>query len=238
MDPAFSAFYRQMYEKHWWFRMRELWLVRVLQRHQPSEGWGAILDVGCGDGLFFGELAKFGDVEGVEPCGDIVNPANPYFHKIHIAPFDQNFQPGRRYHLILLLDVLEHLSAPDEALRLCRQLLLPGGTLLITVPAFKLAWTNHDVINHHVTRYRRATLPLLRNAGFAVEESDYWFQWTFPVRLAQRLIEKVFHLRPKNPVIPVPIINRILCGLCSIEHSVLGPLRVPFGTTLFVRCKK
>jgi|SRR5215467_1040472 len=238
MDPAFSAFYRQMYEKHWWFRMRERWLVGELRCHQPSTGWQSILDVGCGDALFFAELAKFGDVEGVEPCGEIVDPAGPYFSKIHITPFDCNFQPGRKYQLILLLDVLEHLQDPDEALRLCRELLDPGGTLLITVPAFRIAWTNHDRINHHVTRYRRATLfPLLRNARFQVKDSAYWFHWTLPVRLLQRLVERTFRLKPANPSVPQPLVNRLLSILCGVERSVLAPLHLPFGTTLYVRCQ-
>ncbi len=238
MDPAFSAFYRTMYEKHWWFRMREHWLVQILQRHQPQQGWLSILDVGCGDALFFDELAKFGEVEGVEPCGDIVNPGGPHSKKIHIARFDRDFQPGKQYNLILLLDVLEHLQRPDEALEVCRRLLHTGGTVLITVPAFRLAWTNHDVINHHVTRYRRSTLfPLLRSAGFRIDESAYWFQWTLPLRLLQGPIERIFRLPPGNPGIPPPFVNRALCAFCAVEHILLGPLHIPFGTTLFVRCQ-
>jgi hypothetical protein len=126
-----------------------------------------------------------------------------------------------------------------QALHKCRSLLKPGGTLLLTVPAFKLLWTNHDLINHHVTRYRKATLfPLLLQAGFVIEDSAYWFHWTFPIKLLERFIERLFRLQPANPEIPKPSINRALSSLCSIEHSILGPLRIPFGTTLFVRCSK
>jgi len=42
---------------------------------------------------------------------------------------------------------------------------------VITVPAFNLVWTNHDVVNQHVTRYRKDTLfPLLKQAGLKIEE--------------------------------------------------------------------
>ena len=199
----------------------------------------SILDIGCGDALFFDSLAEFGDVEGVETDRDIVNPANPNFAKIHIGPLDDSFQPGKQFSLLLLLDVLEHIPDPAAALRCCVSLLQPGGTLLITVPAFNLVWTNHDVINHHVTRYRKSTLfPLLQQAGLKIETSAYWFQWTFPVKIAERTVEKVFRMQPANPPIPPPFINRALRALCSLEHSILGPLHPPFGTTLFVRCKK
>ena len=219
--------------------MRERWVLQVLRQNCPATGWGSILDVGCGDGLLFDRLMEFGDVEGIETSREIVDLANPHFKKIHIGPFDDSFRPGKQYSLILLLDVLEHIPDPGAALRRCESLLKPGGSLVVTVPAFNVAWTNHDVLNHHMTRYRRATLlPLLQKAGFKIEDSAYWFQWTFPVKLAQRFTEKLFRLRPASPKIPLPAVNRALCSLCSLEHSILRPLHLPFGTTLFVRCSK
>jgi SAM-dependent methyltransferase len=239
VDPNYSAYYRQLYENHWWFRMRERWLLQVLRQNCPANGWGSILDVGCGDGLLFDRLMEFGEVEGIETSREIVDPANPQFQKIHIGPFDDSFRPGKQYSLILLLDVLEHIPDPGDALRRCESLLKPGGSLVITVPAFNVVWTNHDVLNHHMTRYRRATLfPLLQTAGFKIEESAYWFQWAFPVKLAQRFTEKLFRLRPANPKIPLLAVNRALCSLCALEHSILGPLHLPFGTTLVARCSK
>ena len=219
--------------------MRERWVLQVLRQNCPANGWGSILDVGCGDGLLFDRLMEFGDVEGVETCRELVDPANPQFQKIHIGPFDDSFRPGKQYSLILLLDVLEHIPDPGAALRRCESLLKPGGSLVITVPAFNVIWTNHDVLNHHMTRYHRATLlPLLQKAGFKIEDSAYWFQWTFPVKLAQRFTEKLFRLRPANPKIPLVAVNRALYSLCALEHSILGPLHLPFGTTLFARCRK
>jgi SAM-dependent methyltransferase len=239
VDPEFSAFYRNLYEQHWWFRMRERWLLEVLCRTCPPEGWNSILDVGCGDALFFDRLLEFGDVEGVEPNESIVNSSGPHFPKIRIGPFDGSFCPGKQYSLILLLDVLEHLPDANRALQQCMSLLKPGGSILLTVPAFNFLWTNHDVINHHQTRYRRGTLfPLLRQAGFRIEESAYWFHWPFPIKLAERLVERTFRIQPGTPSIPPPLINQALFRLCSAEHYLFAPLRLPFGTTLFVHCKK
>jgi hypothetical protein len=47
----------------------------------------------------------------------------------------------------------------------------------------KELWTNHDVVNQHVTRYRKDTLFPLKQAGLKIEDSEYWFQWTFPAKL-------------------------------------------------------
>ena len=63
------------------------------------------------------------------PCADLINPGNPHRDCMYVCPFDGNFCPGKRYSLILVLDVLEHMDDPIEALRraldldLCRKVL-------------------------------------------------------------------------------------------------------------------
>jgi 2-polyprenyl-3-methyl-5-hydroxy-6-metoxy-1,4-benzoquinol methylase len=111
----------------------------------PTDG-GKILDVGCGDGLFFERLSQFGDVEGIEPVSELVNTTGVCEKRTYIAPLDEDFRSSDRYSLILMLDVLEHFLDPTGALRQALTLLTPGGTVLVTVPAFKLLRTNHDVI--------------------------------------------------------------------------------------------
>ena len=81
-------------------------------------GGRSILDIGCGDGLFFDRLLKFGEVEGVEPVGELVNPTGATANRIHVGRFDDRFQPVVNcFELILMLDVLEHLDNPVGAVR-------------------------------------------------------------------------------------------------------------------------
>lgn len=195
--------------------------------------------MGCGDGLFFDRLAEFGHVEGVEPDEGLVNPQGRHRAHIRIAPFDANFRPTEFYSLILMLDVLEHLDNPSEALRHAYSLLTPSGMLLLTVPAFELLWTNHDLINHHHVRYRRGTLrPLLRQGGFAVLEERYWYQWTCPAKLAIRLVESVFRRPPAVARVPPAWINRPLYWISRMEQQTLGAISTPFGSSLMVYCAK
>jgi SAM-dependent methyltransferase len=198
-----------------------------------------ILDVGCGDGLFFGPLAQFGEVEGVEPDEGLVSSESPHRARIRTARFDTDFRPPEPYSLVLMLDVLEHLDDPGEALRHAYSLLAAGGGLLLTVPAFQVLWTNHDVINHHRVRYRRATLrPLLWQAGFVILEERYWFQWTCPLKLAIRLSESVFHSPSSIARVPVWWVNFLLYWISRIEQQTLGAIGMPFGSTLMVYCAK
>ena len=56
-----------------------------------------------------------------------------------------------------MLDVLEHLAHPGDALRHAIDLLRPNGGFIATVPAFNVVGTNHDELNHHVVRYTKSS---------------------------------------------------------------------------------
>jgi SAM-dependent methyltransferase len=235
VEQEYALGYRELYRRHWWHRARERLIVDVLERLRPPGGWSAVLDVGCGDALFFDQLARFGHVEGVEPNASLLTADGPYRDRIHVGPFDASFRPGRRYGLILMLDVLEHLREPAEALRHALALLQPGGRVLVTVPAFRLLWTNHDVLNHHYTRYTGASLArVARAAGLRIERSRYFFHWLFPVKLGQRLFEAAWPRPPALPRVPPGWINRVLYLASRGEQVVLGRLPIPFGTSLLV----
>lgn len=235
MDPEFSQHYRELYEKHWWFRVREELVVKFLRRKQPPGGWKNILDVGCGDGLFFDELMQFGDVEGIEPAKEVVRPNNPFHRRIHVGQFDENFQPGKRYSLILMLDVLEHLPAPVEALRHAISLLQPGGSLLITVPAFRMLWTSHDQLNYHFTRFTKTSFrQVAKEAGMKIVETRYLFFWLFFAKLAVRAKENFFGSKPAIPGVPTYGLNRLLFWASSFEEKLLGRLPIPLGCSLMV----
>jgi len=235
MRADYGERYRELYQRHWWWRAREAAILDVLRAQQPPQGWKRILDVGCGDGLFFDRLAQFGEVEGIEPAAELVSSTSPHRSRIHIAPFDENFRPGRQYSLILMLDVLEHLADPCPALRHALALLEPQGRVIITVPAFRLLWTNHDDLNQHFTRYsKRSFRRLARQAGLHIETEKYFFQWPFPVKLATRFAERLLRLQPKPPKIPAPWINGLFYRLSRLEYKLLNPLPVPFGSSLLV----
>ena len=235
MRADYRKRYRDLYERHWWWRAREAAILEVLHAWQPNHGWKRILDVGCGDGLFFSKLAQFGEVEGIEPARGLVSDMGPYRSRIHIGSFDESFKARQPYSLILMLDVLEHLANPVGALRYALRLLEPEGRLIVTVPAFRLLWTNHDVLNNHFTRYTmRSFRKLAGQAGLEIEVQKYFFQWLFPLKLATRLAEKLFPHQPKPPRIPPRWFNGVLYGLSRLEYKALRPLPVPFGSSLMV----
>lgn len=113
---------------------------------------------------------------GTELAADVISPDNPFRDSIHIGPFDETFRPGKQYSLVLMLDVLEHLAEPVEALRNAISHLRPNGSLLITVPAFLSLWTSHDELNYHFMRYTKASFnQVAEKAGLKTAESRYLF---------------------------------------------------------------
>jgi SAM-dependent methyltransferase len=53
------------------------------------------------------------------------------------------------FDLAVCLDVIEHLEDDRAALRELRRVVAPGGSLLVTVPAYERLWSAHDELNHY-----------------------------------------------------------------------------------------
>jgi 2-polyprenyl-3-methyl-5-hydroxy-6-metoxy-1,4-benzoquinol methylase len=235
VDPKYGEAYRELFEKHWWWRSRTELIVDSLRQMRPARHQERILDVGCGDALFFDRLAEFGEVEGVEPSMDLVSPDNPHRDHIYVCPFDENFRPGKKYSLILMLDVLEHLEDPIGALRHGLDLLSEDGVMIVTVPAFMALWTNHDVLNHHLIRYTKHSFhKAARHAGLRIRKEHYLYHWTCPMKLGVRVMESVVRPQPKAPRVPVGWLNDVLFWLSRLEQKTLSALPMPFGSSLMV----
>jgi SAM-dependent methyltransferase len=233
MDPDYLAQYRDLYANHWWWRAREAFILDALGQRRAAQAKGRILDIGCGDGLFFDQLSRFGEVEGVEPDASIVTPDGPWASRIAICRFDETFQPGHRYDQILVLDVLEHVADPSALLHHAIRLLEPEGFMIVTVPAIPALWTSHDDLNEHRARYTRQSLDALaRTAGARVERSSYFFQWLAAAKLAVRLKESLRQPEPKSPEIPPRWLNVLLERVSRLEQETVSRLPMPFGASL------
>ena len=233
MDPEYARSYRDLYDRHWWWRARESAVLELLEDLASAGGFGNILDVGCGDGLFFPQLSRFGKPEGVEPDASIVSDLGRSRGSIHTRPFDDTFDPGRAFGLIVMLDVLEHLEDPVAALAHARSLLAPNGRLLVTVPAFPILWTAHDDYNHHLRRYRRRSLELeIHDAGLEILLIRYFFHWMFPVKLGVAFSERLRSSRAQAARVPGTMVNTAFFYLSRIEQRLTRRLHLPFGNSL------
>ncbi|MGH8544620.1 MAG: class I SAM-dependent methyltransferase [Gammaproteobacteria bacterium] len=233
MEETYLRQYRDLFERHWWWRARREILLREINRTLPTRKFQRILDVGCGDGLFFPYLSHMGEVEGIEPETSLVTERGRRWGPIHTVPFDERFQPAKRFTLILFLDVLEHLPDPVAALRHATRLLDTNGRIFMTLPAFRVLWTAHDEINSHRDRYTRRSLRRLAyESGIHLTDQRYLFHWLFPVKLGLRLVEAMGLSKGTLPEIPPRPINELLRIISQLEYRTLRSFGLPLGTTL------
>src|SRR5262245_1195239 len=99
MRERYAQHYRALWERHWWWRSRESWLTGWIERLAGSSRNLHILDAGCGDGLYFDVLSRFGEVEGLEPDERLLTEG-PRRRAIRVGPLDATFRPERPYNLI------------------------------------------------------------------------------------------------------------------------------------------
>jgi SAM-dependent methyltransferase len=138
MDEAIYRYMREVEDHHWWFVGRRQIVEQVLKT-LPLPSPARILDAGCGTGGNLAMLSEFGEVTGIERdpgARAMASARGPW--RIESANFPSEVPEfSRKFDMIVLLDVLEHLDDDAATLRTLRGLLAPGGHLVITVPAFR-----------------------------------------------------------------------------------------------------
>ncbi len=228
--------YRTLWERHWWWRSREFLLRGEIERTARQGTIKRILDVGCGDGLFFDFLGRFGAVAGIEADERRVN--DPLRRdQIRVMAIDREFQTEEPYDLIVMLDVLEHIEDDIGVLSALRRSLTPGGRILLTVPALPILWSRHDEANGHFRRYTKPTLrAALIRAGFQIKKVQYFFFWTIAPMLLRRLVSPSGKGRAAVEdyavaVPPVPI-NQTLKMISNCEHVLGRILPTPIGGSI------
>ncbi len=124
-------------------------------------------------------------------------------------------------------------------------MLVPGGRLLASVPAYQWAWSRHDVDNGHHRRYtRRRLVTALEGAGFEVDRATYAFTSVFPFFAAERLARRALAgLRAHSDLGPAdiatvphlaPSVERLLVGLTRVDERLLARHDLPFGSSVVV----
>jgi SAM-dependent methyltransferase len=95
-----------------------------------------LLDVGCGPGLFLGLAQQAGfEVAGVELNPQLALRAGEHTNGAEIIISDFMKVPAdRRFDVISMLDLIEHLPDPLAALRHARQMLKPDGHIVLYTP--------------------------------------------------------------------------------------------------------
>jgi hypothetical protein len=112
--------------------------------------------------------------------------------------------PDRRFDLVMLLDVIEHVADDREFLGgLVAQCLAPGGLVLVSVPAWQMLFSEHDLALKHYRRYSPgACLELLEDEGLTPIRSGGLFHSLLVARLFTVVRERFEKRLGRKPAAP------------------------------------
>ena len=173
-------------------------IASLLEQFLHRSYYARLLDIGGGTGDLTDVLTQFGRVVRVDYLeeGLVLLAASP------------NLLSRRRdtSALILALDLLEHLDDDGARLSEFHRVLKPGGSALVTVPAFRFLWGRLDDIAHHNRGYARAELcAKVKCVGFRVFKSSYLNTLLFSrVAFARRTQSLRTHWTKADAVLNMP----------------------------------
>jgi SAM-dependent methyltransferase len=224
-------------DRHWWFRGRRAILQAVIS-HLDLPVQARILELGSGTGGNFLMLQHFGTVTAVEL--DETARQLSSFKTTAVTDIRAGSLPadlpldGQKFDLICLFDVLEHVEDDAATLAVIHDCLAPGGSAVITVPAFAKLYGPHDVALHHKRRYGRAELAAkCRGVGLEVTKLTYTNMALFPLALLSRLADRLLRRRQSSGNrLPPSFLNEIFAAIFAAEHHVLNRINLPIGLSL------
>ncbi|RLJ59185.1 methyltransferase family protein [Litoreibacter meonggei] len=241
MDRSVYARMNEQEAEHWWFKARRDIIRSAMQRIIPLPEHAAILEAGCGTGGNLQMLSEFGEVDAFEFDDDARATAEaksgvtiPFGALPTGIPFE-----GKRYDLVGLFDVLEHVEDDCGSLRALGDHLTDDGVIFVTVPAFQWLWSKHDVSHHHFRRYCKASLSrTAKDAGLEVVQCGYFNSFLLPVAVGMRALKKLVGSEAPDDTMPAPGLNRALYNVFSSERHLLGRVRMPAGLSVMAILRK
>ena len=237
MDRDYELQTHRAEDRHWWYRGRRSVLERVVaDLRLPARA--RILDAGCGSGRNMVEFARHGEVTGIELSPTSVGLARERGagEVVEGSVLEMPFEAGA-FELAASLDVIEHLEDDLQALRELRRVVAPGGSLLVTVPAYQWLWSGHDEINHHHRRYTRRSLQSVgEQAGWQQVRTTYFNSLLLPAAIALRVLDRFNRKTTESSLdlwVPPAPVNWLLERPLAIEAALIGRGgRIPAGLSL------
>jgi SAM-dependent methyltransferase len=215
-------------EDSWWYRGRAAVVHSILTREIGSLSLKDALDFGAGYGGMSESLKTFcSQAYAFEP-DDAASTIAGTRGYTQVFPSAEEAL-ARHYSLIGLFDVVEHMQDDRAGIENMKHALVPGGYLVITVPAFPYLWSVHDINHHHYRRYTKTTLKkLLEEKGFEVAYISYWNTILFIPAAFMRLIG-----RSGESALALPaFVNALFFAMVRVEAFFLRFMPLPFGTGL------
>jgi len=245
MNKEYVKQYVRLEKEHWWFVVRKKIILQVLKKY-IHKNQVSILNVGAAGGASSQWLSVFGNVVSVEnEPGFIEQLKEKNFQVVEASVITMPFE-NNSFDVVCAFDVIEHVDNDAAAMNELQRVCKTGGVVCVTVPAFPLLWSSHDIANGHVRRYTKNSLltlaeffPQLLNA-----EIRYFNSLLFLPILVARKFSAIFKKDAvkgqsdftfyKTP----RILNALFKLIFSAEPLLLPFISFPVGVSMIGVWKK
>jgi len=185
-------------------RFQMEWVIREALRSTPYAK--TLLDIGAGTGMLVAEAQKQGLTAcGVEPSHALSRLAVERGLEVVQGTYPHRELDGRKFDLVCLVDVIEHVEDPAELLRAAASALAPNGLLVVITPDISSVaarvlgkrWWHLRLA--HIGYFTPKTFARLAGrCGLEITSTER-ARWFFPVAyLADRLAVYLPFLGPLN----------------------------------------
>lgn len=196
-----------------------------------------VLDVGAGIGTFTALVAESAHVVALEPDAAFVRHLTMRFAGDNNVTVVQgsasDLSPGaigKPFDTIVCLNVLEHIPDDVAALEHFCRLLVPGGLLLLLVPAHPRLFGSLDLAMGHERRYREDGLrQLLERAGFEIET----LRSVNPLGAVGWFVSARILRRKQIPEAPLRIYDDLVPLVRALDR-----IRLPVGLSLWAVARR
>lgn len=242
MNHSLFASESEAEKDHWWFVGRRRFIAGLIRDFKITRS-SKIIEIGCGSGAILRMLSELGFLN---TTGIDKNPiAIEHCKKkglLNVLVGDARALPQKNAScdLIIAADVLEHIHEDDRVVAEVYRVLKPGGIAILTVPAFNLFWSPHDVALGHVRRYRREQFAhIVTQTGLEKIDVRYFnFLLALPILLV-RIVLSQFKKEVSDEIkLSGGFLNQFLTKLFALDIRLASLLHLPFGVSLLCIARK
>jgi SAM-dependent methyltransferase len=220
-------------------RLADRDLMRFLRDLPPG---ASVLELGAGDGRFVARMEAAGyDAWGIEPSPGGRAAAAAIGARLEPGTVEDAEVGPRSVDAVVLWHALEHLAAPDEALRRVRPWLAAGGRLVVAVPNLaglqaRLGgdrWFHQDVPRHRTHFTASGIAALVERTGFRVRGLSHVLIEQNPLGMWQTLLNRICAERDfafrllKRDLAGVPPLRRARdLAVTAVAGAPLAPVAI------------
>lgn len=234
---------RSVEDDYWWYRVLREITYREISKASGGRYSARILDAGCGTGgtlEFIRKRSPQARLAGFDISPLALNHSRARgLTNIFQGSVEAIALADESQEVVVSLDVLYHEGIDQEqAMQEFHRVLVPGGRLLMNLPAFGCLRGQHDVAVQSARRYTpREVRELHERNGFPVERTFCWNAWLFlPVllwrKISRKLVKDVAEAK-SDLLLPPVALNNLLILLGGWEAAACRAVRSPMGTSVF-----